>query len=70
MPQTQDQLLHWDAQIVDLERRIEEEKQRLASEGGICSSIEVLHLMEQTLRDWRAQQQVIQEQQQQGGLGF
>jgi hypothetical protein len=69
MPQTQDQLLHWDAQIVDLERRIEEEKQRLASEGGICSFIEVLHLMEQTLRDWRAQQQVIQEQQQ-GGLNF
>ena len=69
MPQTQDQLLHWDAQIVDLERRIEEEKQRLPSEGGICSSIEVVHLMEQTLRDWRAQQQVIQEQQQ-GGLGF
>ena len=69
MAEVQDQLQHWNAQILDLERRVEEEKQRLASEGGICGSIEVLHLMEQTLGDWRVQQQVLQEQQQ-GGLGF
>ena len=69
MAEVQDQLQSWDAQILDLERRIEEEKQRLASHG-MCGSIEVLHLMEQTLRDWRVQQQVLQERQQQGGLGF
>ncbi len=61
MAEVQDQLQHWDAQILDLERRIEEEKQRFASKGEICGSIEVLQLMEQTLRDWRVQQQVLQE---------
>jgi len=64
MSETQDQLLHWDAQIIDLERRIEDERRRLALEGsGVSGSLDVLHLMEQTLENWRAHQRTIQQQQ-------
>ncbi len=56
-----DELRYWDEQIRDLECRIEQEKRRLsAGESDAWGSVEVLHLMEQTLEDWRAYKRALQ----------
>ena len=62
MAQIKDELVRWNLRIIDLERLIAEQKRRVASEQGKArSSLEAaLHLMEQTLENWRARQRVLQ----------
>ncbi len=56
------ELVRWGFRIVDLEHRIAEQKRRVASERGEgLGSIEVLHLMEQTLENWRAHKRSLQQ---------
>ena len=52
MPQIEEEAARWDQQIADLERRIVEQKSRVAREGGAFGSLEVLRFMEQTLASW------------------
>ena len=55
-----DEVARWDEQIIDLERRIVEQKSRVAREGGACGSLEVLQFMEQTLTSWREHKRALQ----------
>jgi hypothetical protein len=55
-----DEPARWELQIADLERRIVEQKRRVSSEGASFGSLEVLHVMEQTLESWREQRRVLQ----------
>ena len=52
MEPIEDEQARWELQIADLERRIVEQKSRVAREGGAFGSLEVLHFMEQTLASW------------------
>jgi hypothetical protein len=62
MAQIKDELVRWNFRIIDLERLIAEQKRRVASEQGKSRSSlgAALHLMEQTLENWRAHQRVLQ----------
>ena len=61
MAQIKDELAHWELRIADLARRVEEQKGRLGCEGGdVLGSFEVLHLMENTLENWRDYKHVLQ----------
>ena len=53
MAQSDDEAPRSDVQIADLERRVLEQRRRVANEGAGFGAIEVLHLMEQTLASWR-----------------
>jgi hypothetical protein len=60
MAQIEDEAARLDEQIIDLERRIVEQKSRVAREGGAFGSLEVLHFMEQTLASWREHKRILQ----------
>lgn len=55
-----DELARRDLQIADLERRVVDQKRRIASEGAGFGSLEVLRFMEQTLASWREHKRTLQ----------
>ena len=55
-----DEPARWELQIADLERRIVEQRRRIACEGASFGSLEVLHFMEQTLESWREHKRALQ----------
>jgi len=57
------ELSRWSTRVLDLERRITEQKRRAACGGAnTLGCLEVLHLMEQTLENWRAYMQALEQQ--------
>jgi len=60
--QIKHELVRWNLRILDLEQRIAEQKGCIVSDRveGL-RSLEVLHLMEQTLEDWRAHKRALQQ---------
>ncbi len=59
--QAKHDLVRWALRIIDLERRIADQKRRAISEGGdVLGAFEVLRLMEQTLENWRAHGRALQ----------
>ena len=59
MAQIEDEPARWELQIADLERRIVEQNGRISREGASFGSLEVLHLLEQTLESWREHRLVL-----------
>ena len=60
----QDELARWELRVADLERRIADQKRRVSSElGEGLGAREVLHLMEQTLENWREHGRVLRQRQ-------
>ena len=60
MAQIEDESARCDLQIADLERRIVEQKSRIANEGASFGSLEVLQFMEQTLESWLEHKRALQ----------
>ncbi len=59
--QAKHDLVRWALRIIDLERRIADQKRRAICEGGdVLGAFEVLRLMEQTLENWRAHGRALQ----------
>jgi hypothetical protein len=60
MEQLRDELARWELRVADLERRVAEQRRRVACEPGEgFGAREVLHFMEQTLEDWREQSRAL-----------
>ena len=60
-PSPRDEAARWALQIADLERRIAEQKRRIANEGAAFGSLQVLQFMEQTLESWRKHKLVLKD---------
>jgi hypothetical protein len=61
MTQFEDEAARRDLQIADLQRRVVDQKWRIASEGAGFGSLEVLRFMEQTLESWREHKRALQD---------